>query len=86
MFKSFSNTLQAVIWMTGTVISFSAMAVSGREISFELDTFEIMMYRSLIGLIIVLLLSTFLNTRSQINTNRFGLHFARNKSHFMGQN
>ena len=86
MFKSFSNTLQAVIWMTGTVISFSAMAVSGREISFELDTFEIMMYRSLIGLIIVLLLSTFLNTRSQINTNRFGLHFARNVSHFMGQN
>ena len=57
MFNSFSTTIQAAIWMTGTIVSFSAMAVSGREISFELDTFEIMMYRSIIGLIIVLLLA-----------------------------
>ena len=52
--NSFSKTIQAAIWMTGTIVSFSTMAVSGREISYELDTFEIMMYRSIIGLIIVL--------------------------------
>ena len=60
--NSFSKTIQAAIWMTGTIISFSAMAVSGREISFDLDTFEIMMYRSIIGLIIVLLLAKLFKT------------------------
>ena len=72
--------------MTGTIVSFSAMAVSGREISFELDTFEIMMYRSIIGLIIVLVISTLLKTRNQITTNKLSLHFLRNLSHFTGQN
>jgi len=86
VFNSFSKTIQAAFWMTGTIVSFSAMAVSGREISFELDTFEIMMYRSIIGLIIVLVISTLLKTRNQITTNKLSLHFLRNLSHFTGQN
>ena len=61
--------------MTGTIVSFSAMAVSGREISFELDTFEIMMYRSIIGLIIVLLLAKLFKTQREINTQNLSLHF-----------
>ena len=86
MISSFSTTIQAAIWMTGTIISFSAMAVSGREISFELDTFEIMMYRSIIGLIIVLLLAKLFKTHREINTQNLSLHFYRNLSHFTGQN
>ena len=86
MFNSFSTTIQAAIWMTGTIVSFSAMAVSGREISFELDTFEIMMYRSIIGLIIVLLLAILFKTHREINTQNLSLHFYRNLSHFTGQN
>mgnify|MGYP002700814055 FL=1 len=86
MFNSFSTTIQAAIWMTGTIVSFSAMAVSGREISFELDTFEIMMYRSIIGLIIVLLLAKLFKTHREINTQNLFLHFYRNLSHFTGQN
>ncbi|MDC1348403.1 DMT family transporter [Amylibacter sp.] len=86
MFNSFSTTIQAAIWMTGTIVSFSAMAVSGREISFELDTFEIMMYRSIIGLIIVLLLAKLFKTHREINTQNLSLHFYRNLSHFTGQN
>jgi len=85
VFKSFSKTLQAAFWMTGTIVSFSAMAVSGREISFELDTFEIMMYRSIIGLVIVLLLASTFNTRKEITTQKLPLHFFRNLSHFTGQ-
>jgi drug/metabolite transporter (DMT)-like permease len=84
--NSFSTTIQAAIWMTGTIVSFSAMAVSGREISFELDTFEIMMYRSIIGLIIVLLLAKLFKTHREINTQNLSLHFYRNLSHFTGQN
>ncbi len=72
--------------MTGTIVSFSAMAVSGREISFELDTFEIMMYRSIIGLIIVLLLAKLFKTHREISTQNLSLHFYRNLSHFTGQN
>ena len=86
MFKSFSTTIQAAIWMTGTIVSFSAMAVSGREISFELDTFEIMMYRSIIGLIIVILLAKLFKTHREITTQNLSLHFYRNLSHFTGQN
>ena len=72
--------------MTGTIVSFSAMAVSGREISFELDTFEIMLYRSIIGLIIVLLLAKLFKTHREISTQNLSLHFYRNLSHFTGQN
>ena len=86
MFNSFSTTIQAAVWMTGTIVSFSAMAVSGREISFELDTFEIMMYRSIIGLIIVLLLAKLFKTHREISTQNLSLHFYRNLSHFTGQN
>ena len=86
MFNSFSTTIQAAIWMTGTIVSFSAMAVSGREISFELDTFEIMMYRSIIGLIIVLLLARVFKSHREISTQNLSLHFYRNLSHFTGQN
>jgi drug/metabolite transporter (DMT)-like permease len=84
--NSFSTTIQAAIWMTGTIVSFSAMAVSGREISFELDTFEIMMYRSIIGLIIVLFLAKLFKTHREISTQNLSLHFYRNLSHFTGQN
>ena len=86
MISSFSTTIQAAIWMTGTIVSFSAMAVSGREISFELDTFEIMMYRSIIGLIIVLLLAKLFKTHREISTQNLSLHFYRNLSHYTGQN
>jgi drug/metabolite transporter (DMT)-like permease len=84
--NSFSTTIQAAFWMTGAIVSFSAMAVSGREISFELDTFEIMMYRSIIGLIIVLLLAKLFKTHREISTQNLFLHFYRNLSHFTGQN
>ena len=60
MLSSFSKTIQAAVWMTGSIVSFSAMAVSGREISYELDTFEIMLYRSIIGLVIVYYLQVYL--------------------------
>ncbi len=86
MSQPLSNTIQAAMWMMGAVVSFSAMAVAGREMSFQLDTFEIMMYRSLIGIIIVGAFGLFSGKISQIKTNRMGLHFWRNMFHFIGQN
>lgn len=80
------NPIKAALWMLGAVVSFSSMAVAGREMASELDTFEIMMYRSFIGVVIVLLVGGFAGTLSQISRERLGLHFIRNSSHFIGQN
>ena len=81
-----SQALQAVLWMTGAVVSFTSMAVAGRAVSLDLDTFEIMLYRSIIGAIIVTSVLMATGKLSQINRDRFGLHVARNISHFAGQN
>jgi hypothetical protein len=76
MIKSYSKTIQAAVWMTGSIVSFSAMAVSGREISYELDTFEIMLYRSIIGLVIVLLLASLLIREKKYQHKSFHFIFS----------
>ncbi len=81
-----SNTLKAVLWMMGAVVSFSAMAVAGREMSFQLDTFEIMTYRSLIGVVIVIVIAFSTGKTREFRTNRLGLNILRNMFHFVGQN
>ena len=78
--------VKAAIWMIGAICSFSAMAVAGREVSFALDTFEIMLFRSIVGVIIVISAALTFGTWRQINRQQFGLHFARNLAHFIGQN
>lgn len=77
---------KAAIWMTGAIASFSMMAVAGREVSFALDTFEIMLFRSVVGVIIVAFSAVAFGTWRQINGQQFSLHFARNIMHFIGQN
>ena len=47
-----SEPLKATVWMIGAMVSFSLMAVSGRELATSLNTFEIMLYRSMIGFLI----------------------------------
>ncbi|MCY4209128.1 MAG: DMT family transporter [Roseovarius sp.] len=76
----------AAAWMMGGVISFSLMAIAGRVARSDFDTFEIMMYRSIFGIAIVLLLARMLNTHRSINTRRLRLHLTRNLFHFAGQN
>ena len=41
-------TVRAALWMIGSIGSFSTMAVAGRELSARFDTFEVMLYLSLI--------------------------------------
>jgi drug/metabolite transporter (DMT)-like permease len=78
--------LRAGLWMLGAVVSFSSMAVAGREVSFELDTFEIMMYRSIVGFVLVVTVARLTGHISGITTRSPGLHLIRNISHFTGQN
>ena len=62
-----SNLLHSVFWMCGAMASFTLMAISGRELYSALDTFEIMLYRSLAGVIIVLSFSKYFGTLGEIN-------------------
>ena len=78
--------LKAAVWMLGAIASFSTMAVAGREVSFALDTFEIMLFRSAVGVIIVAFAAIAFGTWRQINREQFSLHFLRNIMHFIGQN
>ena len=81
-----STTLKAAFWMIGAITSFTLMAIAGRAVSFELDTFEIMLFRSLTGIVIVLAVAGYAGTLQQVRRNRLGLHATRNICHFAGQN
>lgn len=81
-----SRPLLAAAWMTGAIVSFSSMAVAGRALNHDLDTFEMMMYRSLIGLAIVLAIGFSTGKIREVRRDRLGLHLIRNLSHFAGQN
>ena len=80
------NNIKASLFMVGAMTAFTLMAIAGRELSARLDTFEIMMYRSFIGIIIVILVGNFYQTLNEIALDRFSLHCIRNISHFVGQN
>lgn len=81
-----TDTLRAGLWMIGAIVSFTSMAIAGRAVSIELDTFEIMMFRSLTGIVIVLVGATIAGTLSQVNRQQMGQHTIRNMAHFAGQN
>ena len=81
-----SEPAKATVWMIGAMLSFSLMAVSGRELATSLNTLEIMLYRSIIGFLIVLVIGYFAKTLGEIKGNRLGLHLFRNFAHFSGQN
>ena len=72
--------------MLGAIASFSAMAVAGRAVSHALDTFEIMTYRSLVGLVVLWVILTLTGQWRQVTRRSFGTHVVRNAAHFTGQN
>lgn len=81
-----SAPVRSAIWMSGAMVSFMLMAISGRELAGRLDTFEIMFFRSLIGIGIVVGACAWSGTLNRITSRRFGLHVIRNAFHFVGQN
>ncbi len=50
-----SDQTKAVLWMFGGMFSFSLMAISGRELSAELSTSQILFVRSVVGFSIMVI-------------------------------
>lgn len=83
---SAAQVLKAALWMMGAIASFSGMAIAGRAVAGTHDTFEMMMYRSFVGLIIVCILLTATRSWHQVTRRSMGVQFVRNAAHFTGQN
>ncbi|MGR1582214.1 DMT family transporter [Thalassobius sp. S69A] len=81
-----TDVVKAALWMTGAIASFTSMAVAGRAVSHQLDTFEIMSYRSLVGVIIVVLVLFLRGKLAEVRLRKLRLHLVRNVCHFAGQN
>lgn len=81
-----NRPLAAAGWMLGAILGFSSMAVAGRELGGRLDTFDIMIWRSGVGLVLVLAWAAARGQLGQITTRQLPLHLGRNTVHFVGQN
>lgn len=84
--SNMNTTLHAALWMTGAVLAFSSIAVAGRELITDLDTFEVMMYRSLIGFVVVVVSAVVFSRLGDITFRHLHIHGVRNLCHFTGQN
>jgi drug/metabolite transporter (DMT)-like permease len=79
-----SQTVRGVLWMSGAVFSFMAMAIAVRELQRHMGSFEIVFLRSLVMLAIVLAMLPRAGL-SSIRTQRLSVHAWRNLIHFCGQ-
>jgi len=70
--------------MGGALVSFMAMAVSGRELAGQLSTFQILFFRSLVGVAVIGALAWRAGL-DVIRPHSFGVHLVRNTAHFIGQ-
>jgi len=79
-----SNLKSAIYWMLITLLSFALMAVAVKELSGQIDTSEILFFRSVFALIII---SPFIYRGGiqQLKTKQLSKHFFRSLFHFAGQ-
>jgi drug/metabolite transporter (DMT)-like permease len=81
-----AQLVPVVLWMTGTLLSFSAMAIAIRELSRALGILEILALRSAIGLVILLAIGLARPALLRaVRTRHIGLHLMRNGVHFAAQ-
>lgn len=78
--------LRVALWMGGAITGFTTMALAGRAVAPYHDTFEIMTWRSIVGLVLVLAGALASGRVREIRVRNMGLHLARNTAHFAGQN
>jgi drug/metabolite transporter (DMT)-like permease len=81
-----AQLVPVVLWMTGTLLSFSAMAVAIRELSRALGILEILALRSAIGIAILLAIGLARPALLRaVHARHIWLHLMRNGVHFAAQ-
>src|SRR5436190_8288969 len=74
--------VRVVLWMTGALVSFSAMAVSVRDLGTTLGVMEILALRAPLGLLVMATLAGLrAELRATINCRHIRLHLFRNTVH-----
>jgi len=82
-----SRPLLALAWMMVAIASFVLMAIAGRAIQVEMNTFELMLYRSAVGFAVVCaVIAASRRGFAQVKTRHPALHAKRNLFHYAGQN
>ncbi|PAQ09834.1 DMT family transporter [Mesorhizobium temperatum] len=76
---------KAAFWMALSIASFLTMSVAGRATTAELNVFQVLELRSVIGLFILLPLVMLSGGFAAMRTKRPLAHIARNVVHFVGQ-
>ena len=76
---------RAALWVSGWLALMTLIAVAGREASRELDVFQIMLMRSVIGMAMLYPLLHRDKNGTAIRTRRLGTHVARNVVHYAAQ-
>ena len=78
--------LRAALWMIGSILAFSAMAIAGRQIGTAHDSFEIMTVRSAVGFCLIVIVGLATGRLREVTAQHFRGHILRNVVHFTGQN
>ena len=76
------NIVRVVLWMSGALLAFSAMAVSVRVLAATLGVMEILALRAGLGLMVMAILAAVrADLRATINCRHLPLHLLRNTVH-----
>ena len=76
--------LRGVLWMSGAVLSFCAMAIAARALLGRMGVFEILFFRTGVALLIVLAVAL-PSGAAKLRTRHIGIHLWRNLFHLGGQ-
>ena len=80
-----ARALAAAGWMLVSLLSFVLVAVAGRGAAPGIDTFQLMFWRSAIGLAILLVIAVPTGGLGRLATPQLGLHIGRNIVHYGAQ-
>lgn len=83
--KAPNQPVLGALWMLGTVLSFALMQTSGRELSDAHDAAAVMLYRSLVGVLLMAPIALAFGGLKNVVTKRPLAHLMRNVVHFIGQ-
>lgn len=77
--------MKAVLWMMGTLASFTFMAITARELGDNYTPFQLVFTRSVVGLVLVSILLAYFGQFHLVKSPKMHIHVGRNLINFVGQ-